>query len=256
MATYTYDQAWEAERERLAGIERLWDEGTFALLERLGVGPGSAVAEVGAGGGSVVEWLADRVGPGGRVLATDLYPKHFEHLARGPVEVRQHDITAEPLPAGEFDLVHARLLVEHIGFGALPTMCAGLRPGGVLLLEDYDMTCRGFDPEHPDADRAVEAVVGLMVSFGFDHACGRKLPRALEAAGLVDVTAEGRVRVVRSGTPETAFFRLSVASVRQQLVASGRVADAEVDAALQAMEEPGRTLLSPLMVACWGRRAL
>ncbi len=62
MGTYTYDQAWQDERERLAGIERLWDEGTFALLERLGVGPGSRVAEVGAGGGSVVEWLSERVG--------------------------------------------------------------------------------------------------------------------------------------------------------------------------------------------------
>jgi hypothetical protein len=38
VGTYTYDQAWKDERERLAGIERLWDEGTFALLERLGVG--------------------------------------------------------------------------------------------------------------------------------------------------------------------------------------------------------------------------
>ena len=62
MASYACDQDWHKERERLAGMERLWDEGTFALLERLGVGQGSSVAEVGAGGGSVVEWLSQRGG--------------------------------------------------------------------------------------------------------------------------------------------------------------------------------------------------
>jgi hypothetical protein len=45
VGTYTSDQDWKDERERLAGIERLWDEGTFALLERLGVGPGSRSSE-------------------------------------------------------------------------------------------------------------------------------------------------------------------------------------------------------------------
>src|SRR5260370_34798977 len=115
MGTYAYDQAWREERERLAGIERLWDDGTFALLQRLGVGPGARVAEVGAGGGSVVEWLAERVGPTGRVLAADVYLKFLEQLAGGPVEVAQHDIVAAPLPDADFDIVHARLLIEHLG---------------------------------------------------------------------------------------------------------------------------------------------
>src|SRR5207302_8646753 len=64
-----------------ARMELLWDEGTFALLERLGVGPGSRVAEVGAGGGSVVEWLAERVGESGRVLAVAVFLRYLEPLA-------------------------------------------------------------------------------------------------------------------------------------------------------------------------------
>ena len=84
------------------------------------------------------------------MLATDVYLKFLEPLAGGPVEVLEHDILAQPLPEGEFDLVHSRLLVEHIGFGAVPNLVAGLRPGGILLLEDYDMACRG---SHPDRIR-------------------------------------------------------------------------------------------------------
>jgi hypothetical protein len=55
------------------------------------------------------------------------------------VEVAEHNIIEAPLPGGEFDVVHARLLVEHIGMGVLPNLLAGVRPGGLLVIEDYDM---------------------------------------------------------------------------------------------------------------------
>ena len=254
MGTYAYDQAWQDERERLAGIERLWDDGTFALLERLGVARGSRVAEVGAGGGSVVEWLSDRVGPNGRVLAADVYLKFLEPLAGGAVEVREHDVLAAPLPEGEFDVAHARLLVEHVGAGALPNLVAGVRPGGLLVLEDYDMASVRFHPEDELGQRLLEAMLDLMGSLGFDRECGRKLPAELEALGLEDVRAEGRVRVIRSGTPDTVFFKLSLGALRDALVSSGRALDTEIDTLLERLDTPGMTALSPVLVACWGRR--
>ena len=260
MGTYTYDQAWQDERERLAGIERLWDEGTFALLERLGVGPGSRVAEVGAGGGSVVEWLSERVGETGRVFAADVYLKFLEPLAGGPVEIAEHDIVAAPLPGGEFDVVHARLLIEHVGMGALGNLLAGVRPGGLLVIEDYDMASRVASyPPHPDPSpgerqRVMDAVLDLMASMGHDGECGRKLPTELEALGLEDVQAEGRVRLIGGGTPDTAFFRLSLEALREALVSSGRARDEEIEELLADFAEPGRTGLSPILVACHGSK--
>jgi SAM-dependent methyltransferase len=262
VGTYTYDQAWHDERERLAGIERLWDEGTFALLKRLGVGPGSRVAEVGAGGGSVVEWLSERVGETGRVFAADVYLKFLEPLAGGPVEIAEHDIIAAPLPGGEFDVVHARLLIEHIGMGALGNLLAGVRPGGLLVIEDYDMALPVTSyPPHPDAERVAgaqrvtDAVLDLMASMGHDGECGRKLPSEFEALGLEDVQAEGRVRLIGSGTPDTAFFSLSMETLREALVNSGRARDEEIEERLADLAEPGRTFMSPILVACHGRRA-
>ena len=255
MGTYTYDQAWHDERERLAGIERLWDEGTFALLERLAVGPGSRVAEVGAGGGSVVEWLGERVGETGRVFAADVYVKFLQPLVGGPVEVAEHDIIAAPLPAGEFDVVHARLLIEHIGMGALGNLLAGVRPGGLLAIEDYDFALPATSyPPHPAAGRVTDAVLGVMASMGHDGECGRKLPSELEALGLEGVRAEGRVRLIRSGTPDTAFFRLSLESLRDAIVSSGRAREEEIEEWLAGFAQPGHTLLSPILVACHGRR--
>ena len=78
---YVYDQGFAEERDRLAGIEALWDPGTQRLLAELGAGPGARVLEAGAGGGSVVEWLAGAVGDE-RPRARD---RHRHPLRRGDV---------------------------------------------------------------------------------------------------------------------------------------------------------------------------
>ena len=64
---YAYDHSWTLERVRLAGLELALDPGTREHLMRLGVGPGTRCLEIGAGGGSVACWLAERVAPGGLV---------------------------------------------------------------------------------------------------------------------------------------------------------------------------------------------
>lgn len=254
MPEYVYDQSFAEERERLAGIERLWNPGTQATMERLGVGPGWRCLEVGAGGGSMVEWMAGRVGPEGRVLATDVYTKFLAAIELPNVEVREHDILAgEPLEP-EFDLVYARLVVEHLGGEALRRMAAAVRPGGVLLLEDYDWVSVAVDPPQEEFEKVADAVLGLMAEAGFDPNFGRRLPVELEAAGLEDVEAEGRVRLIRGGAPETAFFRLSLGSLRETLVQRGLLTGEEIEHALAGLDDPAFTGLSPILVSASARR--
>src|SRR5262249_27436747 len=129
------------ERVRLAGLEGALEPGLRDHLTRLGVGPGKRCLEIGAGGGSVAFWLAQRVAPRGRVVATDLETDFLEAEAKRypTLEVLRHDITAEDPPTG-FDLVHARWLVEWLPdkLLALRRMVSALRPGGVLLIEEPD----------------------------------------------------------------------------------------------------------------------
>ena len=64
--------------------------------------------------------------------------------AAGPaspqVEVRAHDAAHDPPPGGQFDLVHARLVLVHIPDRekALASLVSVLRPGGWLFVEDAD----------------------------------------------------------------------------------------------------------------------
>jgi hypothetical protein len=75
----------------------------------------------------------------------------------------------------------------------------------------------------------------------------------MEQAGLVDVRAEGRVGVSKApATPAVMFYD----QVRDKLVATGRVTQAEVGEAISELTSKLRVgIYSPLMVACIGTRA-
>ena len=69
---YPLPNDWRLARERLALLEACHDPATFRRSQALGVRPGWSCLDASAGHGSVARWLAQRVGPGGRVVAADL----------------------------------------------------------------------------------------------------------------------------------------------------------------------------------------
>jgi SAM-dependent methyltransferase len=160
--TYGYDQSWARERDRLDSMEELFDRGTTALIEELGIAPGWRCLEVGAGSGSVAIWMADRVGGAGQVLATDVETIHLDGRRRPGLEIRRHDILTDPLPSEHFDLVHARLLVEHVGGAALDRMVSSLRPGGWLVIESFDWVVPALHPDDGAQDSRHSEIVYVM----------------------------------------------------------------------------------------------
>jgi hypothetical protein len=72
MTSYLLDNVAPQAGGRFDGLEACYDQLTFAYLSSLGVGEGWRCWEIGAGGGSVVRWMAARVGQSGAVLGTGL----------------------------------------------------------------------------------------------------------------------------------------------------------------------------------------
>jgi ubiquinone/menaquinone biosynthesis C-methylase UbiE len=102
---YTPDKSGIREGDRFSALEELFDAGTIQLLNERGVAGGWHCLEVGAGRGSIAAWLSERVGPTGRVIATDMNTRFLDTLQRPNLEVRRHNIVTDPLPEHEFDLV-------------------------------------------------------------------------------------------------------------------------------------------------------
>src|SRR5262249_44149957 len=137
-----FDNAAEPETaERFASLDALYNFRTFRFLETAGIGPGWHCLEVGGGSGSVAAWMADRVGPSGYVLVTDIDPRFIEGPQRhATVDRRRHDIGLDPLPEQAFDLIHARLVLQHVPQRqkALEKLVAALKPRGWLVIEEFD----------------------------------------------------------------------------------------------------------------------
>ena len=63
-------------------LEDWLGEATELMLDLAGVGPGASVLDVAAGAGGQTVRAAQRVGPQGTVLATDISPAILEYAAR------------------------------------------------------------------------------------------------------------------------------------------------------------------------------
>jgi 2-polyprenyl-3-methyl-5-hydroxy-6-metoxy-1,4-benzoquinol methylase len=74
MAQYVWQHDLKGERDRLRLMSDLLDPSSRFHLERIGVVAGWCCLEIGAGNGSLSQWLAQRVGPTGHVIATDIRP--------------------------------------------------------------------------------------------------------------------------------------------------------------------------------------
>lgn len=229
-----------SERRRLDLLEARYDPVTFERLRAVGVAAGWSCLEVGAGGGSVARWLADQIGADGRVVATDIDTRFLGHL-RGPVEIRCHDILADPLESGSYDLVHCRSLLSHLPDpgAALTRMAQALRPGGWLVAEQNDYSAlRSADHDARSArwDRAAAAVFSLAGSHNlFVADLGRRLPGLVERTGLTIIAQDGRTSVHRGGDPVARFLQQSCGYLAGLAAVSG--AEAELDSLFAGLDD-------------------
>jgi SAM-dependent methyltransferase len=262
MGTYIFDNAMQVAHERLKLLETAADPGTFRVLETVGIGPGWQCLEIGAGAGSVAAWLSERVGPTGHVLATDIDPRFLQPIAadRPNLEVRRHDIVTDDLPTSAFDLIHARMVLEHLPrrervFCRLVT---ALAPGGWLVVESVDFAAETIDPALESLygerfARASEVRSRMMTDHGFDLTYARGLVRRFRGLGLTDVANEGRTYQWSGGSAGAEVSRLSWMQLREQYVAGGYLSDTEVEEIQAMYADPRFAWTSPLVMAVWGR---
>lgn len=254
--TYTLDNSWRAARERLRLLEEACDPLTRERLDKLGVGPGWACLEVGAGGGSVVRMLCDRVGPEGSVLAVDLELALLGDLQRPNLEIRRLDVVVDDLPEAAFDLVHTRAVLMHIAQRdeVLPKLVRALRPGGVLLLEEMGMTC-AFERDDIFR-RSLDAMYRPILerAAGMDLYWADSLPDHIAPLGLVDVGCTRDRMTFTGGSTMAEFFRVTWL----QYLESQPYTDAEravMEEARAAMADAtGPSYCAWDNVAVWGRR--
>jgi SAM-dependent methyltransferase len=255
--------AFDDELARLRLLQERYDARTFDRLTAFGPLAGALCLEVGAGAGSVARWLAVQAGPSGHVVATDSDPRFLAGAEAAGVEVRRHDILADPLEPARYDLVHCRALLCHLPdpARALGVMAAAVRPGGWLLVEDADYcSLVAADPAHPRApcfDAAMRKfLASIAAGRAFDPFFGRRLPGLAVSAGLADAGHEA-IACHRQGAGCAAeVLARSLERAGRRATGDGAVGPGEFAAVLSALRDPSFSFVDALSVAAWGRPRL
>jgi ubiquinone/menaquinone biosynthesis C-methylase UbiE len=145
---YSLDNEWISARERLIALEKNLDQMTITYLREIGVRAGWRCLEIGAGGGSIADWLCHQVGATGHVTATDINTRFLDAFDHSNLEVRQHNLESDDLPEDAFDVVHARVVQVHLKEPdrAVKKLARAVRPGGWILLEEHDHVATVADP--------------------------------------------------------------------------------------------------------------
>ncbi|MCG8926603.1 class I SAM-dependent methyltransferase [Lentzea sp. CC55] len=254
MGKYLFGDSGESLDPKFDALSSLLDAGTFARVEQLGVADGWRCLEVGGGGGSVANWLADVVAPSGHVTVTDIDITRLEE--RDNVTVLEHDVASNVLPGNAFDLVHARLVLFHLPQrdAVLRKLRDSLRPGGWLVLDEFDCLPLEVLSAAPDDAKLImrvkNALLTLLEHAGAELAWGARIERALLDAGLHDVSGSREVREWQGGSAGCRLLAATARLVRARLP----LTDDEFDRYLELMSLPETVVSSYAMCSAQGRR--
>lgn len=254
----------EAAAHRLRILQSIYGPGARQLLTRAGIHPGMRVADIGCGVGMMTQILADMVGPTGEAIGVDFSGAQIAHAREllppdlSNVAFVEASATQTELPSESFDLVYCRFLLIHLTEPqlALREMYRLLKPGGILVCEDGDLTSAGSEPY--SKLQAFSVLFGqLGPSWGVDYTLGRRLFRMVLAAEFAQADITYNQPVIARGHNKR-LLELSVAEAGDAFIAAGLIKEEELQNLLTEMQRlaSDETVLAvmPRMSQVWARK--
>ena len=253
----------EAAAYRLHVLNNVYGPGTRRLLRDAGLRRGMRVADLGCGVGMVTAVLAEIVGPEGEVVGVDFSAAQIAQArtqSKGAPNVKFVEASAADtgLPRESFDFVYSRFLLIHLTEPeqALSEMLALLKPNGILVCEDGDLTTAESEPE--SALQAFSDLWGRLGPVrGVDYTLGRRLYQMVLAAGFAAPEICFNQPAVAQGENKR-LLELSVAEAGGAFVDAGLIGSEELDHTLadmrRANEDSAVLAVMPRMTQIWARK--
>jgi SAM-dependent methyltransferase len=250
-----------SELERLQLQSRVWEPSGRELLSKIGGGSGARALDVGCGALGWLRILSKWVGARGQVVGADVDESlldaarsFLETEGVSNVELVVDDLFDSKLEPQSFDLVHARYLIAPLGRG--PEQVAShrrlVRPGGALILEEWDLGSWHFNPPAPAAERLIRLLAEIFVSLGGE--AGRGLPKLLREIGIEEPEIDAHVIALRAGHPYLRLplqFSVALESRLLRTLSEDELASLRGKAETE-LAEPGRWGTTFTLIQSWG----
>jgi SAM-dependent methyltransferase len=241
-------------------------------MAEAGMADGMKVLDVGSGAGDVALLTAQLVGPKGAVVGVDSDPEVLE-VARARAEaagLNNVEFVAgdcRSIDVGEgFDALVGRLILLYLQdpVEALRSLVERLRPGGVVLIQEYNITSASVRtcPRMPTWERQQTWVTAAARQAGLDEEQGFRLFQIFTAAGL----PLPRMRLdsdVGEG-PDWVGYEVLAETIRSMLpliLAAGLASEEEIDIDTLTDRLRAETVAhsgvvkAPDLVSAWSRKS-
>jgi ubiquinone/menaquinone biosynthesis C-methylase UbiE len=254
------NQSSELDRLRLQSL--VWEPSGRQLLSKLGGGSGGCALDVGCGALGWLRILSDWVGSSGQVVGTDI-DESMLNVARSflekeeitNVELVLDDLFDSSLDPESFDLVHARYEIAPLGRGREQVAAHRrlVKPGGSLILEEWDVASWHFNPPAPAAERLIRLISTIFGGLGGE--AGRELPQLLREIGIEEPEVDAHVIALKPGHPYLRMllqFSVALESRLLEVLQEDELASLRNEVEVE-LAEPGRWGTSFTLIQSWGR---
>ena len=242
---------------------------TDTLLRAAGIGGDMRVLDLGTGLGHVAFLLAALLEDGGSVLGVDREERLLElaerrRAAAGHANVAFVQGDARTFtPAEPFDAIVERLMLFHLPDreAVLRRQIDALKPGGTMLLVEFDIGAMRSEPDVPLVTAAREWMEAAFRSVGADPRIGARAGELLRGAGFADVSTFGLFPYLGPRDPTGPLLCAGIfRSLAPRILSEGIATEAELglDTLRERIAEQvaarDATMLTPAVVGAWGRR--
>jgi hypothetical protein len=140
----------------------------------------------------------------------------------------------------------------------LDSLVGSLRPGGWVVIEDFDNMFldvgSAATPEQAVVRKVALAFKRLLQDRGADLAYARLLPDLLRARGLRDIAGEGRIVFGNGGSAASRLAAANYSQVAEQMISQSLCTSGELRSALELLQDPKFGVATNLLISAWGRR--
>ena len=251
-----------SELERLQLQSRVWEPSGRQLLAKLGDGSGRRALDVGCGALGWLRILSEWVGPSGHVIGGDVDERLLDAArsfleAEGVANVKLvvDDLFDSKLEPESFDLVHARFVIAPLGRGReqLAVHRRLVRPGGFIVLEEWDLGSWHLNPPAAAAQQLIESISAIFAARGGE--AGRVLPELLGKIGIDEPALDAHVIALEPGHPYLPLplqFSVALESRLLETFSEDELAALRREAERE-LAEPGRWGTTFTLIQAWGR---
>ena len=248
----------ETERQRLDALAALLDPFTFQNLKQIGIEPGWRCLEIGAGTGTVSQWMAEQLDGEGEVFCTDLQTDFISDIHHPLIRVEKLDVTQLPPELEPFDLVVVRAVHHHIPDrdAAARSLVETVRPGGHILYVEPDIH-PAFCDDHPVWKRMWQAFFQWGERHDIDYYTGRRVPAQLAAIGMDILSVRGETILFNGSEASKAprdLYRMTFDKVLQPMLDQGFLSKSDSQEAYALLDNPEVWLMSLCFFATHARK--